>query len=198
MQARRGPLQSRLHDSRSHGAGAGFTLIELMVVIVILALLTGTVAVSIEAMLPRSRLNSEVRALAATLQGARSDAIARNAEFFIEYDLDAEAYRVITPFSVQGGLLLYMSEEEDRMAFDWHTLADTVELASVYLAGDQISDGTVLVRFDPLGAASDHAVVLVQPNYENFYTIEVLALTGLIRFHEGVYTREAPEDADFN
>ena len=179
-------------------AQRGFTVIELMVVIIVIGLISGTVAMTIEAMLPRARLNSEVRALAATLQGARSDSIARNAEFFVEYDLDNEAYRVVTPFSSEGGLMRFMEEEEARLAFDWHNMADGVELASVYLTGNQMSEGIVRVRFDPLGAASDHAVVLVQPSYENFYTIEVLALTGLIRFHEGVYSREPPVDADFN
>jgi hypothetical protein len=53
------------------------------------------------------------------------------------------------------------------------------------------------VRFDPLGAASDHTIVLVQPEYERHYTIEVLALTGLVRFHDGVFQREPPQEGDF-
>jgi prepilin-type N-terminal cleavage/methylation domain-containing protein len=173
----------------------GFTVIELMMVIVVMGLIAGAVAMSAEALLPRSRLNSEVRALAATLQGTRSEAIARNAEFLLEYDLDEDAYRVLSPFDATGGLMRQDSEEEDRMAFDWHKLADGVEIASVYIGGEQIQSGLARVRFDPLGAASGHAVVFIQPAYENFYTIEVLALTGLIHFHEGLFTRD-PEDGD--
>ncbi len=175
----------------------GFTVLELMMVIVVMGLIAATVAMSADALLPRSRLNSEVRGLAATLQGTRSDAIARNAEFLVEYDLDEDAYRVLSPFNARGGLMLPSSEEEDRMAFGWHKLADGVEIASVYIGGQQVQSGLARVRFDPLGAASGHAVVFVQPMYENFYTIEVLALTGLIHFHEGLFTREPPEDGEF-
>ena len=46
------------------------------------------------------------------------------------------------------------------------------------------------------GAASDHSVVLKQMPNEYEYTIEVLALTGLIRFHEGAFVREFPREAE--
>ena len=188
-------------DRRATGSERrrGFTIIELMVVLVVMGLIAGGVAMSMEAALPRSRLNSEVRGLAATLQGARSDAIARNAEFLVEYDLDQDAYRVLTPFRLEGGLIGPDAEdaEDQRMALGWHHLADGVEIASVYIGGEQFQEGVARVRFDPLGAASGHAVVFIQPQYENFYTIEVLALTGLIHFHEGLFTREPPDDGDF-
>jgi general secretion pathway protein H len=176
----------------------GFTVIELMVVVMIIGLIAGTVAMSMDAMLPRSRLSSEVRALAATLQGARSDAIARNAEFLIEYDLDNEAYRVISPFGLEGGLVGPEAEEEDRLAFSWHEIEAGVEIASVYIGDAQFHEGQARVRFDPLGAASGHAVVFIQPEYENYYTIEVLALTGLIHFHEGLFSRDPPDEGDFH
>ena len=178
-------------------AALGFTIVELMVTIAVIGLIAGVTAVSVEALLPRSRLNSEVRALAGTLQGARSDAIARNFEFWIEYDLDEDAYRVLTPFSVQGGVLGPEGEEQDRLALHWHRLEAGIEINNVFVGDEQHNEGMVRVRFDPLGAASGHSVVLLQPEYENYYTIEVLALTGLIHFHEGVYTRDPPEDEDF-
>ncbi len=178
-------------------AALGFTIVELMVTIAVIGLIAGVTAVSVEALLPRSRLNSEVRALAGTLQGARSDAIARNFEFWIEYDLDEDAYRVLTPFSIQGGILGAESDEEDRVALHWHFLDDGIEINNVFVGDEQHDQGKVRVRFDPLGAASGHSVVLLQPEYENYYTIEVLALTGLIHFHEGMYTRVPPEDVDF-
>ena len=34
--------------------------------------------------------------------------------------------------------------------------------------------------------------------FDRYFTIEVLALTGLIKFHEGIYERETPKDADFD
>ena len=73
-----------------------------------------------------------------------------------------------------------------------------VELEQVIIAGEEFSEGQVFVRFDPLGAASDHTVILSQPKHNQVFTVEVLALTGLIRLHEGFYLREIPDDGDFD
>lgn len=176
---------------------AGFSLVELVVVVMIVGLMIGTVSVSWEVIVPRSRLNTSVRELAAHLQSTRSEAVSRNLEFWVEYDLDEEAYRVITPFRLGGGRLELGASEDDRLRFMWHPLRDGVEFDHVTVGGDVYSEGSVVVRFDPLGASSDHRVVLSQPTYQNFYTLEVLALTGLIRFHDGVFEREVPDDGDF-
>jgi Tfp pilus assembly protein FimT len=188
---------------RTRGArpAAGFTIIELMGVCVVLALIASTVFISWEAILPRTKLNSAVRELAATLSEARSDAIARNAYFSIEYNFEEQddrpvGYRVITPFrkGSQGGLAAF---DEERLAFPWHALPETVRFEKILLNGEDYTGGSVLVRFTPLGAASDHTVVLKQLPYDYKYTIEVLALTGLIRFHEGEFVREFPRDEEF-
>ncbi len=46
--------------------------------------------------------------------------------------------------------------------------------------------------------ATDHSVILTQPQFENRFTIEVLPLTGLIHMHDGEFVREPPDDGDFN
>ncbi|WP_244646123.1 GspH/FimT family pseudopilin [Bradyrhizobium campsiandrae] len=71
----------RRHDTSS----AGFTLIETLVVLVIMAF----VVVSVLAAKPRSaaaRTGAEARAIAATLQLARSRARAGNAEIVVDVD----------------------------------------------------------------------------------------------------------------
>ena len=45
------------------GLRAGFTLIELMAVIIVLGMIAGTVSVSWKALVPRTQLNSQVREL---------------------------------------------------------------------------------------------------------------------------------------
>lgn len=176
-------------------------MVELMVMVVILGMLATITIVSWRAVLPSTELNSAVRELASTLSEARSDAIARNAEFQIEYYFEEtedhpRGYRVITPFRVggQGGLAY---EEEQRLARSWITLPQSVDFQSITVDGKLYTTGRVTVRFDPLGGASDHTIVLVQPEYQNRYTIEVLALTGLIQFHDGVFQREPPQEGDF-
>ncbi len=65
------------------------------------------------------------------------------------------------------------------------------------LAGQDQNKGSAIVRFDPSGAASSHYVMVSQPSFDNLFTVEVMALTGLIKFHDGLFEREQPEDDDF-
>jgi Tfp pilus assembly protein FimT len=191
----------RAAGRRPSAARGGFTLAELLVILVILGMLATLTFVSWKSVLPSSELNSAVRQLAGTLSEARSDAIARNAEFYIEYYFEEaeghpRGYRVVTPYrrGAGGGLAF---EDEERQARSWVKLPETVVFQSITVNGKRFTTGKVSVRFDPLGAASDHLIVLEQPQYQNLFTIEVLALTGLIRFHDGVFTRELPEENDF-
>jgi Tfp pilus assembly protein FimT len=181
-------------------AAAGFSLIELIGILVILSMLASLTFVTWQAIVPRTELNSTVRALAATLHEARSDAIARNAEFTIEYYFEEtpehpRGYRVVTPFRREGGGLA--AADEERLAHAWQPLPEGIVFRKIVLNGEERLTGQVIVRFDPLGGASDHSIVLEQVQFENLYTIEVLALTGLIRFHDGEFTRQAPEEGDF-
>lgn len=187
-----------------HGAArsrAGFTLVELMVILIILGMLATLTVITWQSVLPRSELHSAVRELAAKVSEARSDAIARNAEFLIEYyfeetDAHPRGYRIVTPYRLgpQGGLAV---RDEERFPLQWSVLPSSIYFKSITVNGTVYDSGTVTVRFDPLGGASDHLVVLEQKPYESFYTIEVLALTGLIQFHDGVFAREMPSEADF-
>ena len=199
MQPTSGPL--RADRRRGVGRRSGFTLVELMVMLIILGMLATLSFVSWRAIVPGTELNSAVRELAGTLSEARSDAIARNAEFQVEYYFEEAAdhprgYRIVSPYRRgEGGGLAFADEE--RLARSWIRLPESVVIRSITVDGKLYSEGKVTVRFDPLGAASDHLIVLEQPEYENYYTIEVLALTGLIRFHDGIYSRSIPEEGDF-
>jgi prepilin-type N-terminal cleavage/methylation domain-containing protein len=187
-------MGARARDSVAT-ARHGYTLVELLAVIVILSMTAGAVMVSWEAMLPNQRLNSDVRDLTARLYAARSDSIARSAQFRMHYQIDENRYWVTTPFRLGGGLA---AADEERMRIDLTKLRDGVEIASVTIDGVDYTDGEVFVRFDPLGGCNDHTVVLYQRPFERYFTIEVLGLTGLIHFHDGIFTRDLARDEDFN
>lgn len=173
---------------------AGFTLVELLGVVVVIGLIGTIVTLNWKSVFPRSQLNSSVRALAATLQATRSDAIARTAEFWVQYDVEQGRYRVVTPYRHGGGVA---ANDEERVALAWTELPQTVRFQAVAVDGEEYDTGIVQVRFDPLGAASGHVIVLAQDLFEAYYTIEVQALTGLIDFREGIQVRQAPREGDF-
>jgi len=174
---------------------AGFTIIEMMGIALILGLVAGMVMISWEAVVPHTRLSSDVRTLGSTLYGTRSDAIARNAEFQIYYDLDEERYWILSPYREGGGMAL---AGEERVIVREERLSDGIEFVDITIDGETYSDGQVFVRFTPTGAASDHTIVLHQAQFDRYYTVEVLALTGLIRFHDGIVQREIPREGELD
>ena len=193
-------------QSSSRGSRAGFSMVEMMAVVLILGMMATLVAIDWRAMLPRSDLNSTVRTLMATISGARSDAISRNREFGIEYDIDANRWRVVTPYLASGTASRgvptgFAASFEERQRLGWLECKPSVEIAALWLDGEEYTrnpEGRPLyVRFDPLGASSAHSVILKQPTFDNYFTVEVLALTGLVRMHDGFYQREFVDDNSF-
>ncbi len=177
---------------------SGFSLVELLAVIIVIGMMATLVAVDWRAVLPRTELNSTIRTIATTISGTRSDSIARNAEFGILYDLEGNRWRVVSPFMPSGGLAPSFAL---RHAFSWVECKPSVEIESVTVEGqtyvENPTEQGLFVRFDPLGGSSGHTIVLTQPVYENHFTVEVLGLTGLIRMHDGVFTRAPADDSSF-
>lgn len=176
------------------GARGGFSLAELLAVVVVIGLIAGIVSISFVSTLPRAELNSTVHDIAAAVKGAHSDSIARNAEFRIYYDIDANSYEIRSPFQLGGGLAM---REEDRQLIRRVPLPESVTIARVTIDGVEYEEGRVFVAFSPLGSATGHTINLMQPLTEAVTTIEVLPLTGLVRFHYSDFQREIALEDDF-
>lgn len=180
-------------------AEQGFTLVELMVVVMILGLIGGIAVTSWASLLPNQQFNSAVRNLSEVLYGTRSDAIARNREFRIQYDLDQDTYRVRTPFKPGGGFAT--TEEEDETQRQWAHETDLkksgIDLLQITVDDQVYTDGKVEVYFLPMGGSAHHVVQLSQPLFEREFTLEVLPLTGEIRMHDGLFTRDPVDEGDF-
>ena len=182
-------------DGRSRRAG--FSLVELMVVVVILGMMGAVVMVSWEALFPKTKLHAAVRNLSEHLASARSEAISRNAEFQVHYDIDADRYWVRSPYREGGGLA--REEDEQRILLNETDLGEAgLDIVQVTIDDQEYLDGPVYVRFDPLGASSAHTIQLHHEAFDAWFTLEVLPLTGEIRFHEGIFEREVPREGEFD
>jgi prepilin-type N-terminal cleavage/methylation domain-containing protein len=187
-------LRTRAATTARAGSRGGFSLAELLAVVVVIGLIAGVVSVSFTATLPRAELNSTVHDLAAAVKGAHSDSIARNAEFRIYYDLDAGLYELSSPFKLGGGLA---QREEERQVVKRQLLPERISIARVTIDGVDYTEGRVFVAFSPLGSATGHTVNLAQAPGDSFTTLEVLPLTGLVRFHYSDFQREPAQEGDF-
>lgn len=181
----------------SRHARAGFTLVELMVVIIVLGLIGGVAMTSWASMLPNQQFNTAIRNLSEVLYGTRSEAIARNREYRIQYDLDKDTYRVRTPFKPGGGFAT-TEEDADHLWSNETDLAESgIDLLEVTVDGQKYTDGKVEVYFLPLGGSAYHVVQLRQTMFERDFTLEVLPLTGEIRMHDGLFERDRAEEGNF-
>jgi prepilin-type N-terminal cleavage/methylation domain-containing protein len=176
----------------------GFSLIELMVVIVIIGMMTSVAVISWRVLLPNQQMNTAIRNLSEALHDTRSKAIAYNREFEIHYQIDEDRYWVVTPYRrFDGGFAV--SEDEERLFSHETDLFDSgIDILEIIIDDKEYRDGEVYVRFDPLGAASNHTILLEQTMFERSFTVEVLPLTGEIRFHDGIWEREIAEERDFD
>ncbi|MCX7703888.1 MAG: GspH/FimT family pseudopilin [Planctomycetota bacterium] len=138
----------------------GFTLIELMAVILIIALATGIVVTNLDYFSPKYSLRAEARMISGNFEYARSSAIRQNKTFSLVYDLDENSYSVLLPAETdEEGRIL---EEERKTAGGSSVkLKYGVKLAAVIMPdGNKTTSGTVQVDISPFGETGSHIVVL--------------------------------------
>lgn len=140
---------------------AGFTLLEILVVLVILSLASTTLGLGIPSARERTQLASAGAQLDATLLEARSQARREGAIRTVVFDLSARRYRI----GEKG---------------DWHVLPNGVEM-SVVSARELGALTTAAVAFLPDGTSSGADITLAVAGLTTSRRVEWL--TGRLR-HE--------------
>jgi general secretion pathway protein H len=140
-------------------SSAGFTILEILVVMVIVALVFASTPVLLQAALPSLRLQSASRDLAASLRLARSLAVSRGDVTEVRMDLERRRYRI------------------PRLSRE-HELPRGVALRST---GGKDAEGreAVLVRFFPDGSSSGGRIEL--RGGKSAYLLEVDPVRGRVR-----------------
>jgi len=145
---------------------AGFTLLELLVVLAIAGLLVSLVPPVISAVVPGTKIKVAARELAVTLRDARNQAISRSMAVEMQFDFDKSVYKM------RGG--------ED------HVLPRGVRMALIEDATGstvvQIGDEPYRLRFYPDGSSSGTAIRL--GNDEIHYQVSVGWLMGRVALWE--------------
>lgn len=162
-------------------AHGGFTLLELIVVIVVMGLIFGIAVPQVENLSPMYSARAAARELGSELEFVRTNSILERKTYGLHYDLDRNIYAYILP----------PPEDEPDLPFEeWelgleHELPGLVQFKSIQLADGMVVDsGSVDVILDPLGAAGSHIVTFVA---DETYTISMKfnALIGSVDFEAG-------------
>ncbi len=168
-----------------------------MVVVVIMGMIGSVTVISMGSMRPKQAFQSAIHKISDALAKARSEAIARNRPFSIIYNIDESTYEICSPY-LEGGGLAPTERGEDNLRIDFTDLKeDGIEIEMIHADERNWTSDEIFLRFDPLGVSSYHAIVIRQPLYDRVSTIEMLPLTGEIRFHEGSFIREPAVEGDF-
>jgi len=140
-------------------ASAGFTLLELLVVLVLMAMIYALATPVISSGLPGAELKSAARQLAAGLRKARSQAVTRKEEAALT--LDVEQHH----FEVSG----------DKRSY---ALPDKLEISLYTAQSELLRDKVGAIRFYPDGSSTGGRITVAAG--ERKYHVNVDWLTGQV------------------
>ena len=141
----------------------GFSLVELIVVMVLIAVLAGIGAAAISSGLPGQQLRGAAREMAVELRFARAQAIATGREQ--TFEINVADKRWISAGKREG------------------TLPDDIEIVATTAREEQPERETAVIRFFPDGASTGGRVVL--KHGDAAWRIDVGWLTGEVTLTRG-------------
>jgi len=174
------------------GNARGFTIIEVMVVLLILAVMFDLMVPNLGALLPSARLRGSGSQIQRQLDWVRSEARIQGKRMVMEFDLVRGLYRVIHPPEQRLTRDQEASALEERPD-DWQGLERDVKFVG---AGDGktglTSKGLYKLVFDEYGFTGDQVVVLgLISDPAKTWSLSIQGLSGKVDVHESE-TGETP------
>lgn len=157
----------------------GFSLVELMVVLIIIGSMLSIVTFSLDSLTPTSRLSAAARSIASTINLARNRAIMMGKRVTMYYNLDKRFYQVILPSRIPGG----KDEALTPLELPREVNFDDISLAG---AKGKQKKGWRKVFFSPMGIVIGHVIHLKNKQGEKI-SIEVNPMSGTVEVIEGYH-----------
>jgi len=166
---------------------AGFTMVELVMVILIVGIIFSFTVVSVSGLAPIYKVRSATRTLGAKIEELRAFAISRGKPLGIRYTLldDPQYYQIIPPAPEDAP-----DEPIENRRLDAKTELPTgVRFRRISFPGTRGSDrGVVNVLFSPMGNTGSHVATLEGASKDGtpiLISMKFNAITGTIDFSEG-------------
>jgi prepilin-type N-terminal cleavage/methylation domain-containing protein len=179
---------------RSLRRAGGFTFIELLTVIAILALLASVVVVNMDNMSAPARLRGAAREFGNQMMQLKQMATERGRALYLEIDVEHQRRRIVDPPSVVD-VPDARQREEDTFYGEWDTLPQGVRLEEIAFSTTDIEhEGSIVLDFEPDGELAPSGFVAffqhVDLPEERGISVEVAGLTGLVAYHDGRFRAE--------
>jgi type II secretion system protein H len=158
----------------------GFTLLELLVVVALVALVMNVVAVNAGAFLPKTVLESETRRFVSSLDFVRSEARIRGKPYRVDLDLSRHRWRVVLPPQDQVDPNLPADVKPEEMPLQWTPIDDRLEFTGFGRPrGDVLERDVVSITFDDHGFTADFALFYrLKSDHDFVATVRLRGLMG--------------------
>jgi prepilin-type N-terminal cleavage/methylation domain-containing protein len=169
----------------SHGSTGGFTLVELLLVLALLALVFSLVVPNIGALVPSARLTASGKQILRELDWVRSEARIQGKRMGMEFDLERAIWRIVYPPEHR------LTRDQDTSTLEerpdqWLEMEPDVVFAG---AGDNragmTKKGIYRLQFDEYGFTGDQVLVLqLQSNPNMVWSMKINGLSGHVDVEE--------------
>ncbi|MCA8942078.1 MAG: prepilin-type N-terminal cleavage/methylation domain-containing protein [Planctomycetes bacterium] len=167
----------RACDDRRRSDPRGFTLVEIMVVVAIIAIAARVVTANLGALIPATVLDSEARQIMGQIEFLRSEAQLQAKSFTLEFDLERSRWRVVLPPEET-----YVSTEALREAvpLQWKYLDERVKFGGFHRLGGQTArSGISRLVISENGFTTDSMIYLRMDNENLEYNVWTIRVFGL-------------------
>ena len=160
-------------NSAIQGKSNGFTLLEMVLVLLLMGLFAGLTLPFVVSTLDRIKLQSEVRQISSAIQFTRSEAISRKTLFTFNVDIEKNQYWLAIP-----------KQEEVTQS---KPIDETVQVIDYQRADETLTEGTFEILFYPRGNSSGGTIrfkSIDDKDEENIYAVTIDPITGKPRISQ--------------
>jgi prepilin-type N-terminal cleavage/methylation domain-containing protein len=183
-------------QSRATRKRGGFTLIELIAVVVIMGLIAMVTVTRLDFLVPKYRLRGAAREVGSLLGLGKAHAASNGKDVFFEVDLARGAYWLLAPFpkaepgDERGVIDVHSRPLEYQPIFE-QTLPDSIQFTDVILGDkDKSNNGRSRVRISALGS-SGHIILNMRNDEGKEISVRMNGFTGMISYVDGRQEAEA-------
>lgn len=163
----------------------GFTLVELLVVMAILALMLAMIVPNLGMLVPSARLRGSGNQIVRRLDWVRSEARIQGKRMALEFDLDKARWRIVYPPEqrlTRDQDVRTLEEQPD----DWYELETDVVFAGAGNGKNGLSTHQIYrLVFDEYGFTGDQVVALkLKSDPEQIWALSIHGLSGRVTVTE--------------